>query len=106
MSDLYEDIYDYLESVDNEKAVKSKGLEELIYKIHASVNVDYDTASLIVRMIFQEIRNAMLRGDEVNLRGFGKFYISSPKKSGNKIKVFPKFQPHNTLMRKINERGK
>lgn len=100
--DFLPDIFQYLEQADNGKSVSPRGLEELIYKVHASTGIRVEASSAIVKLFFQEIRNAILRGDSVLLGGFGKFSLSSPKISKNKKKIFPKFKPYKKLIKKMN----
>jgi len=102
MPDFYPDIEEYLESTTNKKSVSSKGLEELVFKVRAATGLDYDVAQQLVRHFFQEIRNAMLRGDIVVLRGLGKFFVSSPL-HGNKEHIFPKFEPYKSLSDRLND---
>ena len=102
MPEFYDDIEKYLESIDNNTHINIKGFENLVYKICAHTGVSHDAASIILSSFFQEIRNAMLRGDIVSMNEFGKFYISSPLNSGNKKKMFPKFKPHKELLDLIN----
>ena len=96
------DIQDYLEQVDNSKAVTAVGLDELIYKVRALTGLEYDSAKIIVKLFFHEIRNAVLRGDNVVLSDFGRIFLSSPKSTHNKKRVFLKFKPHKKFLRKIN----
>ena len=103
MPEFYPDIHDYLESVENSKSVNVKGFEELIYKIRAHTGLSFEASSLVLKHFFQDIRNAMLRGDIIALSGFGKFFISSPKNTNNKNKVFAKFKPYPQLSNKLNE---
>lgn len=104
MIDFYPDIYEYLDSTDNTRSVSSKDLDELIYKVRAATGLDYDIASNLVRYFFQEIRNSMLKGDIVTLRGLGKFMVSSPINTGNKQNIFAKFEPYKQFSEKLNER--
>ena len=102
MPDFYPDLEEYLSSKENSKSVTTKGLESFIYKVRAHTGLDYDVANKIVRLYFQEIRNAMLRGDIVVIKGLGKFYISSPL-HGNVKQIFPKFETFKQLSEKLNE---
>lgn len=102
MPNFYPDIEEYLESTTNKKSVSSKGLDELVYRVRAATGLDYDIAQQIVRLYFQEIRNAMLRGDVVALKGLGKFFVSSPL-HGNEERIFPKFEPYKSLADRLNK---
>jgi hypothetical protein len=103
MPEFYPDIHDYLESVDNSKSVKTSSLGDIALKIRAHTGISKDASELILKHFFQEIRSAMLRGDVVSMKGFGKFFVSSPQVSGNKKRIFPKFRPHKPLIRQLND---
>lgn len=96
------DIFQYLEQLEGSKSVTAKGLEEIIYRMHASTGISKEACTIIIKVYFQEIRNAVLRGDKVVLAGLGKFILASPKNSKNKKKIFPKFKPYKTLIKKMN----
>jgi len=95
--ELLPDIEEYLESVDENAPVSPKGLDELIYKVRASTGLSKDTCSILITLFFQEIRNQMLRGNIISLKGFGKFLIAKRSK-----KIFPKFKPSKWLKNKLN----
>lgn len=101
--DFYPDINHFLESTDNAYSVSSKGMEELVFKVRALTGLDYDVSKSMVRYFFQEIRNSMLRGEIVTLRGLGRFLISSPAVSNNIRSVFPRFKLYRKFSRKLNE---
>ena len=102
MVDFYPDIHEYLETAQR-GAVSAKDLDEMVLKVRAHTGLSCEICLEIVEYFFQEMRSAMLRGDQVVLRGFGKLYIASPK-TGSKRKIFPKFEPYNRLLSKVNER--
>ncbi|HVI41602.1 MAG TPA: HU family DNA-binding protein [Anaerovoracaceae bacterium] len=96
------DISQYLEQLESTKSVTAKGLEEIIYRMHASTGISKEACMIVIKIYFQEIRSAILRGDKVVLAGLGKFILASPKNSGNKKRVFPKFKPYKTLIKRMN----
>lgn len=97
MPDFYPDIEDYLAFQDNSKSVSTKGLELFIYKVRAQTGLDYDVAAKLVRLLFQEIRNAMLRGDIVFFKELGSFNIFISKK-----KMVPKLSITKSFRNKLN----
>lgn len=101
--DFFPDIHEYLETVHSKKSVSSKDLDEMALKVRAQTGLSRDICLEIIKYFFQEIRNAMLRGDQVTLRGFGKMYIASPR-TGSRKKIFPKFEPYDKLLSKINDK--
>lgn len=96
-------IHDYLDSIDNKKSVSAKDLEEFVEQVQIKTGLDYDTSALIVKNFFQEIRNSMLRGEIITLRGLGKFFIASPLTNSTKKRVFPSFKPYKKLIEKLND---
>jgi nucleoid DNA-binding protein len=99
--EFYDDIYDYLETLENSKSVNTKGLEDLVHKVYASTNLNKDACAILVKTFFSELRNAMLRGDSIAFHEVGKFVISSPSTDGKKM-VIPRFYPSKKLVEKIN----
>lgn len=99
--ELPPNIDEYLEQIDDNISIDSKGLEELCYKIRASTGLEIDIVKIIVRSFFQEIRNEILKGNSIIIQSFGKIAVSSPK-TGNKKKVFIKFTPLKNLLGKLN----
>src|SRR5689334_924227 len=99
--DFYPDIEQYLESVQNNTSVSSAGLDELIYKINAITNLGYQASAILLATIFQEIRNSILRGEQVSLQDFGKFFISDSYR-GKKRYRYLKFKAANSFIKKIN----
>ena len=103
MPKFYPDIHEYLETIQNKKSVSAKDLDDMVLHVRAKTGLSREICSEIVGYFFQEMRNTMLRGDQVTLRGLGKLYIVSPR-TGSKRKVFTKFEPYNKLLNKINEK--
>lgn len=100
---LLPDIEDYLESISYGYPVSISGLERIRSAITSHTSLSDDTSAIVLRLIFEEIRRALLRGERVQLKRFGSFYVSSPKVSGNKQRVFARFRPSPTLKQKLNE---
>lgn len=96
-------IEEYLETVENKKSVSSRDLEDFIIQVQIQTGLNTHTSTAIVKAFFSEIRNSMLRGDIVVLRDLGKFFISSPRNSKNKERVFPVFKPYKKMIRRLND---
>jgi len=101
--EFYPDIHDFLENADNSKSVKISHLNDIVLKVRAHTGLSEEAANIVVKRLFQEIRNAMLRGEIVTFRGFGKFFVLSPKITGSKRKIKPKFKPSPQLLMKVND---
>ena len=101
--ELLPDIEDYLESIDHNLPVSTVGLEHIEGSIVANTKLNEHDSKVILRLFFQELRNSLLRKNKVDIRSLGRFYISSPATSNNTKKVFVKFKPKKSLIKKLNE---
>ena len=81
---------------------------DLEKKLHEKLSLTRADARKILSFIFEEMARALLRGDQVVIRGFGKFYIKQKKarmamnpRTGEKIlvpaKKVVKFRPAKRL---------
>lgn len=73
---------------------------ELIRTLSELKNLHVDEASVIVGAFIDSIKEALVRGDRVEIRGFGSFKIKDYKgyqgrnpKTGDVVKVSPKKLP-------------
>jgi len=100
--DLYPDIDDYLDNVDNQLNVSIQNLDDIVYKICAYTGLSYKESSVVLKSFFSVIRALILRGHIIYVPGFGKFFVSSPKVTNNKSRVFARFTLHRSLFRRLN----
>lgn len=96
-------ITEFLESLDDNFPVTTENLDELIALIQSSTGLNKESSEIILRLFFQEIRTQVLKGNSVTIKGFGKFYITSPKTNNNKKKIYPTFKPSKELITNLNE---
>ena len=75
---------------------KSKLVQSLANKL----NVPVEDAAVIVDTFFESMREALLRGDRIEIRGFGSFkikqyegYTGRNPKTGESVQVKPKKMP-------------
>ncbi len=73
---------------------------ELIQTLAEKIKISDDEASLIVDSFFDSMRDAMLHGDRIEIRGFGSFkikqyesYVGRNPKTGELVQVKPKKMP-------------
>lgn len=73
---------------------------ELIQSLAEKIKVSNDEAASIVDSFFDSMRDALLRGDRVEIRGFGSFkikqyegYVGRNPKTGESVQVKPKKMP-------------
>jgi len=73
---------------------------ELVDLLAAERNLPRRTAEAVVNLMFDSMRDALVRGDRIELRGFGSFrvrhyggYTGRNPKTNNAIEVKPKLLP-------------
>ena len=87
---------------------------ELIRTLAETNNIPVDYATEVVNTFFQSIKEAMIQGDRVEIRGFGSFKIKDYQgykgrnpKTGQSVDVQPKrlpfFRPGKELKDHLNE---
>ncbi|TVQ97311.1 MAG: integration host factor subunit beta [Desulfovibrionales bacterium] len=87
---------------------------ELIRTLAEKNNIPMDYATIVVNTFFQSIKDAMIQGDRVEIRGFGSFkvkdyqgYKGRNPKTGQSVNVQPKrlpfFRPGKELKDHLNE---
>ncbi|WP_045220846.1 HU family DNA-binding protein [Desulfonatronum thioautotrophicum] len=87
---------------------------ELIRTLAEKNNIPMDYATIVVNTFFQSIKDAMIQGDRVEIRGFGSFkvkdyqgYKGRNPKTGQSVEVQPKrlpfFRPGKELKDHLNE---
>lgn len=98
---LLPNIYDYLNSYSKDK-ILSENFQNIIEDISNNTNLPKEISEEIIKLFFQEIKSKILNGYIVYIRKFGKIFISSPKLVKNNKRVFVKFEPSKTLIKKLN----
>lgn len=87
---------------------------ELIRTLAEKNDIPMDYATTVVNTFFQSIKDAMIQGDRVEIRGFGSFkvkdyqgYKGRNPKTGQSVEVQPKrlpfFRPGKELKDHLNE---
>lgn len=73
---------------------------ELIKTLAEQKNLQMDEATRVVNVFFQSIKDALVRGDRVEIRGFGSFKVKNYQgyngrnpKTGQSVHVQPKRLP-------------
>ena len=98
------DIDEHLSREGDGVPVEVPELSGVIAAIAARTKLTEDQASQVVRLFFQEIRGIMLSGGCVEIQDLGQFVISSPKTTGTRRKIFPKFKAGRSLSKRMNPR--
>jgi len=85
---------------------------QLIKALAKAENLDFKNAEEIANTIFGDIEKALVRGERVEIRGFGSFKIKNYKgyqgrnpKTGEIINVAPKKLPFFKVGKKLKERA-
>lgn len=78
------DFEEFLKSINDNSPINVKKLDKLIYKIKSYTGLDEKFCKIIVQSLFQEIKNEIVRGNVINIRSFGKFFIYFSNKKTNK----------------------
>jgi nucleoid DNA-binding protein len=87
---------------------------DLVNKIAKEMNISKQEAEIGVNLFFQTIKDALLRGEEIELRGFGSFRFRKRgarsgrnPRTGKPVRVPPKkvlyFKPSKLIKNMINE---
>lgn len=87
---------------------------ELIDAVTESANIPRKRAEEVVNLIFESMREALMAGDRIEIRGFGSFktkhyepYMGRNPKTGKLIqvkeKVLPVFKVGKELKNRVNE---
>ena len=84
---------------------------ELIKNLAEQSNISLDEATLVVNTFVDCMKNALLEGDRVEIRGFGSFALNyrPPRagrnpKSGEQVQVPGKYVPHFKAGKELRER--
>lgn len=84
---------------------------ELVDALANSKNLTFKKAEEIVNIIFDEMSDALVRGDRIEIRGLGSFvvkdyksYVGRNPKSGEAIHVNPKKLPFFKVGKELRER--
>lgn len=100
-------IDEYLAARGDGHPIEVKELDHICEALVAYCGFTKEQSVRILSLFFQEIRSAMLKGEVIDIRGLGTFFISSPNTTGNALKVFPKFKAKKILAKRMyNERFK
>jgi integration host factor subunit beta len=85
--------------------------KELIEELARIEGISYKAAEIAVKSVFKSMTKAMVRGDRVEIRGFGSFKVKSygayegrNPKTGEIIKVKPKKLPFFKVGKELKER--
>jgi integration host factor subunit beta len=84
---------------------------ELIQALKNSNGLSKSEAEAVVNLFFDEMTNALSRGERVEIRGFCSFYIKEYRsyigrnpKTGEKVKIAPKRLPFFKAGKELKER--
>jgi len=85
--------------------------QELAGVVARRGEVKFSDAEMIVNLFFTCLREALIRGDRIEIRGFGSFKIKEYKsyegrnpKTGNRVIVAPKKLPYFKVGKELREK--
>ena len=89
---------------------------ELIKALADDTNIPFDDASLVVNTFFDAMKQSLLAGERIEIRGFGSIkikeyegYAGRNPKTGDAVtlagKYVPHFKPGKELRERVNDRG-
>jgi integration host factor subunit beta len=84
---------------------------DIIKKLSEKENIKRKIAEEVVETVFECMREALIKGDKVEIRSFGTFKVKSydeyegrNPRTGEKIKVKPKKLPFFKIGKELNEK--
>ena len=84
---------------------------DLIEHLAKELDIPLTNAGEVLRVFFDELRDALVRGERIEIRGFGSFsirqyrsYVGQNPKTGEKIEVQPKRLPFFKVGKELKER--
>ena len=84
---------------------------ELIESVAQKARLNRKTAEDVVNMVFDSMTDAIVKGDRIEIRGFGSFavknygsYVGRNPRTGESIKVQPKRLPFFKVGKELKER--
>ncbi len=100
---LLPDIDAYIDQTCNLASPTTKGLEELVLRLHASTDLDPKICEELIRLLFQEIRTIILQKQRVKIAWLGTLSILSKNPKVNRHGIFVRFFASPSLRKAINE---
>jgi nucleoid DNA-binding protein len=97
-------ISEYNKLIKKRYDIKITGLENLVNDVMKSTSLNRKKSERIVIMFWQIIRSEALKGHNVKIYDFGNFYIVSPLVTRSVDKIFMKFLPDKSLIKRLNEK--
>lgn len=95
-------IDEYLRNIDDNCPVTLENLNELVDSVISKSPLNDETTKVICRLFFQEIRNALLNGERINLEGFGKFFAVGPGiTGGRRTQIY--FRPNKKMLKDLDD---
>lgn len=102
------DIDEYLSKNSGKYPIEIPELHHYVECLISKFGINRDMAIKIVTLFFQEIRDAMMNGESIQLFGLGRFYISTPLNKARVYlrtkQIFPKFLSCRDFVSKLNRK--
>jgi len=75
-TNFFPGIEEFLNENDQGSDINLKDLDELIYTVRSKTALSYEQCEIIIKEIFTNIRNELLKENSVIIKNIGGFYIS------------------------------
>lgn len=89
---------------------KSALIEKIAEKVSRDVGITKKQTEVIVETVFESIKDALAKGDKIEIRGFGNFKLRSRRarqarnpKTGESVEVPPKKVPYFKVGKELRE---
>ncbi len=79
-SDFFPGIEEYLDNINDNSDINLKNIEELIYIVRSKTALSYEQCEIIIKEIFTNIRNEIIKKNKIVLKNLGTFYIGKNKR--------------------------
>lgn len=75
-SEFFPDINEFLNNTTQNSDINIKNLEELIYIVRSKTGLTYEQCEILIKEIFMNMRNEILKGNKISIKSLGTFFIS------------------------------
>jgi len=96
-------IEDYLKERGLNAAITISELNHIVEKVYAKTSLSKEESIQIVKLFFDEIRAGMINKEIIKVSKLGSFFISCPSVTNNKERVFAKFKPNKSFIKRMND---
>ncbi|OGW70619.1 MAG: integration host factor subunit beta [Nitrospirae bacterium RIFCSPHIGHO2_02_FULL_40_19] len=89
---------------------KSVLIEKITEKVSRDIGITKKQTEIVIETVFESIKDALVKGEKIEIRGFGNFKLHSRKarkarnpKTGESVEVPPKKVPYFKVGKELRE---